>query len=432
MVFVELNNDLPNGPRVLVCVPTDEGEENPLKPVQVDYIDRLDGPSAGSGDVYISHTFFSPTDEMIHLEGGPPDSWTFCDYKSQNNKVWTYPRFQWGYDWVSYFGPNSMGYLRMCYWYPVYDNKGKVQFVYRRSEGWYITGSVFSDGPPADAIATLYNEVVVNGRGTTSNMEFWKGSIWVESPEVVPTDSALDTFLWNRQLGFATGRAGFDKSLCTAAFYKAAENLPVVQQNTMANIVELLSTLVSLLDGFDASDLRNIKKVGSDLWLRYRYQYNTTISDMEEILNVVSRLEAIASKEIATYGYASDGEVEVHCEFKTHVSLPSSVNEWLKSVNLRPTLVNVWDVIPYSFVVDWFFKIGPMLEDLQKWLDAETLDVSELWYSVFKTSEPGPGILKKEYIRWRGNPPRMPYFFSHETSSRTIGYRIMDAITLFL
>jgi len=34
----------------------------------------------------------------------------------------------------------------------------------------------------------------------------------------------------------------------------------------------------------------------------------------------------------------------------------------IDSLGFAPTLENIWDLIPYSFVVDWFIDIGGLLE----------------------------------------------------------------------
>jgi hypothetical protein len=57
----------------------------------------------------------------------------------------------------------------------------------------------------------------------------------------------------------------------------------------------------------------------------------------------------------------------------------------LYEVDILPTASNLWDLIPYSFVVDWFVPLGNKLEDIETGHYLETLHPLECFYSTNAT-----------------------------------------------
>jgi hypothetical protein len=441
------------GTLLLVALPDLNEEDGPIRGQRVDYINRPSGITAGSGDVLISHVLYSPTDDEIDsnydelmqsFSGGVYTSFSFTSVVSEHL---------------------SEGFIdTYAYRYP----RGWKQIIQRNSGSWECSGAIYKRVPGSRlrwwrlsftdyyfksrsdaelAFASAYNTACILLNAVTPSYtppmpsrrfvldritNAHDCSVTINQPHLELYKSRLDSFIESRQV--YTPRiadSGVKASLFYKAYYDAVDKLPALQQNLLANIVECISTIASFLDGFDASDLRNAKSVAKDLWLQYRYSFKTTINDMKEVTNAVARLESVAGKSVSTYGYATNGEYDVACAISIKLELPDSVSGWLKAINLRPTLVNLWDMVPYSFVVDWFLRIGSILEDLQKWLDAATLKPQSLWYSVWHSIQE-PGIDGIEYCRFAGNPPNLPYFSSHKVGSRTIGFRIADSIALFL
>jgi hypothetical protein len=443
-----------DGQKLLVALPDFDEEDGPIKGQRVDYINRPGGITAGSGDVVISHVYYSPTDDDIYSNkdelldhfggGGAYTSFSFTSISSENlsqgglNEYaeryprgcrYTVQRYARSWECAGMLFkrfPKPWPQRWWCLSFNVYyfETRELAEAAFIQA---YNTASVL-----LDSVTPSYTPSLPKGFHLTTRINAYDCYVSVKQPHLDLYKSRLDSFIESRQvMDPRIADSGVDASLYYRAYYDAVDKLPALQQNLMANIVECISTISSFLDGFDASDLKNAKKVAKDLWLQYRYSYNTTISDVKEVTDAIARLERVSGKELSTYGYASDGKFDVACAIKLKLELPIDVKGWLKAINLRPTLVNVWDMVPYSFVVDWFLKIGSILEDLQKWLDAADLHPDELWYSVWhKITE--PGIDGVEYCRFKGKPPSLPYFSSNKVGSRTVGYRIADSIALFL
>lgn len=211
-----------------------------------------------------------------------------------------------------------------------------------------------------------------------------------------------------------------------AAFYNAIDRLPQLQSNTIANIIEICSSIKSIASGYKA--LGSLVESAQDTWLAYRYQYRTTVSDMQELEHLLERLYSLPPV-ITQRGYHTSGAFSYKCSIEVDTSSMLPINTF----NLRLTAENVWDMIPYSFVADWFLRIGTLLHDLQGWLDAPTLHITQVWYSV--QYDYGDSLSHgRTYVRFKGSVPSTPYLSvtDNNPSSKTITMRAADALALFL
>lgn len=237
----------------------------------------------------------------------------------------------------------------------------------------------------------------------------------------------LTAFEWWDLTGAMEGRY---RALAGEAFYNAAMSLPKDTCNSIANVLEAASTVETLIRG-DFSKL--LPSNPKDAWLFYRYQYTTTKLDVEEYRNLTDRLRALASLPvIRSDGTAHDGALSCHCEIAVDPGylIPNTVKDWLEIYGLKLSAVNVWDMIPYSFVVDWFTHLGSFLEVLEGENWAYTLPIVESWTSF---SSYGPGA-QSTYFRvpgfFRAACPFLDYH-QRSASGKTIVKRILDSIALF-
>jgi hypothetical protein len=103
---------------------------------------------------------------------------------------------------------------------------------------------------------------------------------------------------------------------------------------------------------------------------------------------------------------------------------------------LSPSFYVIWDMIPYSFIVDWFIPVGDILNSYdKKSMYERTYDFSNLWYSLKYERTVADGSSISAYTRWgASSPPEYNGFYTLENmgdpSKRTIGFRILDAMSL--
>lgn len=232
-----------------------------------------------------------------------------------------------------------------------------------------------------------------------------------------------ETFLWNNLTG---GLSHHCTSLATAAYIDAADNLPGATANSIATVIEAMEAIAGICKGKPPRTPKGIK----DLWLSYRYAVCTTKADIEEYAETTRRLMTLANASaITSNGSADDGKIRCTCTISVNPSccIPSTARDWLRSYGFRLSALNAWDMVPFSFVVDWFLHIGDILEMFENMGDAFALPVDDMWYS-FRTNYDG----QDTYFRVPGRVYfALPYVSYHETSNKTICKRILDSIALF-
>jgi hypothetical protein len=135
--------------------------------------------------------------------------------------------------------------------------------------------------------------------------------------------------------------------------------------------------------------LRNLKKLKSlaNDYLTVNYGLLPTISDIEGIVGAFKKLKPYMDKNgFKTYsaGY-SDSLVKDNISYsiEQHIKLAISDNDSgiielmnkLESLGVYPTLVNIWDLVPYSFVIDWLVDVGGFLERIDTCLRLMRFDI---------------------------------------------------------
>jgi hypothetical protein len=206
----------------------------------------------------------------------------------------------------------------------------------------------------------------------------------------------------------------------------------------LQGILELGKLLKQLKDG----DFSSLPKRANDLWLQYRYVFSTSKMDAEEAVRSLMRKEL--KEKIAAGGsilvsgesfYESDNlYIKCRCHMRVK-SLASSLagallNE-LDNWGMIPDTYLVWDMIPYSFIVDWFVPIGDALavHDANQKFSMQ-YQVERCMYSFAYTRKIN-GIEVSNYSRWVSEPV-IPQGFTFmvdrydHTSSKTIFKRIVD------
>jgi len=233
-------------------------------------------------------------------------------------------------------------------------------------------------------------------------------------------------------------------SLTQHALLAACESLPRLSDNSIQNLIELVTFTKALVVDHKVE----IPESLSEAWLAYRYTYGTGKVDVSDAIKFVTRRRDLGSLDrmIAAHGTSEkvfkDG-TRVLCRCNVEVT-PKNVNVFkriwraLDTYGLSPDFYVIWDMIPYSFMVDWFIPIGDMLsvtDANRSYFSGEFYTFSKLCYSLAYTRELD-GKLVKCYTRWAGSvPDSLNSFYwldPAKTSNKTIAKRILDAGSIFL
>lgn len=226
-----------------------------------------------------------------------------------------------------------------------------------------------------------------------------------------------------------------------------------MQVNNIGNIIAIKDLAVALshpVRGIKAflnslkqcgKNPRSIANVAADGWLSYRYVYTTTLMDCKEIARCLRQ----ARPDRMTYrdGLSRRG-TDITCKVNfqnPEIARLTSMFDQLSAVGLAPDLYNLWDLVPYSFIVDWFTDIGDCLESITQYGRALKYDINYITigaqrsFSHMCQMESGYiSVPVHHYERFVTN--QLPYFsysgsFSL-TSGKTIVKRIIDAISLMV
>lgn len=232
--------------------------------------------------------------------------------------------------------------------------------------------------------------------------------------------------------------------------YRNAMNSITCNTNSIANIrevVELLKDIKSGNIGALVSDIpsllkgKNIRKAASSSWLGYRYSYSTTKSDIAEYKDKLLPylLDYNNGRHIVRSGI-STSKGEAHCKViyrDRALSAVEQVYTLLKRTGLALDLYNAWDMVPLSFVADWFLPIGDYLEDFsQNWVantqifDIATITTSWKWSHWIRDMRGGYRITY--YSRSVTSDPPAFESYAEDPSSKTVLKRIVDAAALIV
>lgn len=231
------------------------------------------------------------------------------------------------------------------------------------------------------------------------------------------------------------------QDLLQRATFEAMNAIMTTWDNGIQNLQGILE-LGKLLKQLKNGDFSSLPKKANDLWLQYRYVISTSALDAEEATKAL--LESELREKIAAGGsalfsgqsfYNIDG-VDIICRCHMQVrSLASYLAEQLlfelDRWGMIPDSYLVWDMIPYSFIVDWFVPIGDALavEDANKKFEQQ-FKVDRCMYS-FAYTRKIKGIEVSNYSRWVSDPV-IPLGFTYmvdlhsTTSTKTIFKRMID------
>lgn len=164
-----------------------------------------------------------------------------------------------------------------------------------------------------------------------------------------------------------------------------------------------------------------LTKAIATAYLTWHYGAKLTISDTKKLITEMNRYQRTHNASFRHFSSVAEDTYDgVHREFRyeafvaPHDSRVSSLLGFLRDFDLLPTAENLWDLVPFSFVVDWFVNVGDILSALDLASELSQFEISYVGYSV-KTREPVdplPGlageVTMRTYRRWYRHKPMPP------------------------
>jgi hypothetical protein len=222
------------------------------------------------------------------------------------------------------------------------------------------------------------------------------------------------------------------------AYIDTLQRVPVMSENSISNIIELATFVYNIA----VNHRIEIPKSLQDGWLKYRYVYTTTKADVKEAVSYVHRSMNLGDlgKGFSCHGSSSftykGKEITLRCGLSAREkALNALLDAWtsLYKYGLQPNFYVLWDLVPYSFIVDWVLPVGDTLSAYELIKNTSNrYELSNLWWSM-KYTIMYQGIQYTVYSRWNDEPPALNglYFFESNSGSqkRTI-CRILDVASL--
>lgn len=298
------------------------------------------------------------------------------------------------YAWVYYYYPRKWSSTTWRY----FSNHASTDSVKMPTPGVEVVDShdfSYMD-PYIDEIAANLAGKEYQGADSIDGLRFDPASYSTyEKASSVPVDTSnLDISTWIKRANAVPPPK--DEEWQELAL-EAVQNASYVEINSIAYIKdmpELFGELKAL-----KQVLGNPKdaRAWASLILSANYGTRLTIQDTVELINAIIKAARSAHKadkrRFSTLrsrsGYSitgpkfMNGHRELHYKIY-HKVIPEGVMSFIDSLykwDLLPTAGNIWDLIPYSFVIDWFVNIGEGLELADATLYAQTLKVLGVTYS---------------------------------------------------
>jgi hypothetical protein len=384
--------------------------------------------------------------------GRPRTGYAYATYKSMRVSYYPddrHPPYPKGYslsDWaLPYFGS-------------VLDAAKSLEYIdYRSKDEWKVQ-ACFNAMLPA-VMAGLYAFLAsVDPVSTSYSIE--RKPNWITSCEVDYFDhpelafvldepeiygNRLDPILLGKDVKFHNYWRNW---LTQHALLAACESFPKLSDNSISNIIEVVGFIKALVVDHKIEMPSSL----SQLWLAYRYQYSTTKLDVQEAAKFVRRYtdlgglaRTISCRGIATHDIEGT-TVTCRCSIDVtpkDVGILDRILRALSTYGLTPDFYVIWDMIPYSFIVDWFLPVSDILATLDAdamYFSGEYYNLENVCFSLSYTrdlvTEDGSTVKCKCYTRWKGSiPPSLNSLYwldAPSASSKTVQYRILDAASLFI
>lgn len=186
----------------------------------------------------------------------------------------------------------------------------------------------------------------------------------------------------------------------------AAQRVRLTNSNTWLNLFELmdLPNLASGLSKLAAREaytsVKTLVKAASDTYLAYHYGLRLTVNDMKSFCDKVDKIDfdyytqTAGSEREFTVDLPGRPGTQIHIARRAKLVLDAATREQYTilenmkklsrkfyELDLTPSISNVWDAIPFSFVLDWFFPIGDAFDRAEGINYVKTLHFRRCFYS---------------------------------------------------
>lgn len=223
---------------------------------------------------------------------------------------------------------------------------------------------------------------------------------------------------------------------------EAVDSLPALHTNNLDNMKNVIEIFTAIATRNFPSIPKTIPKLLAKGWLSYRYSYTTTKLDLEEVRKqlplLLSDLSKVGRSRKQVGNLSSAAKLHVRDAYQSRFvdRLYTFLDRW----GLAPTWENLWDLVPFTFMVDWFTDWADFAHEVhtQKTLEQQ-YDVTCLVYSWKIRGElDWPGLsgtftyYKRSVTDTVVLDHDISWYRSDTTANKTWCFRLMDGISMLI
>jgi hypothetical protein len=148
----------------------------------------------------------------------------------------------------------------------------------------------------------------------------------------------------------------------------------------VGDLLKIVSQIVDLWRGISSLNPLKVAQSLSSAYLIFKFALEATFTDVQNarskgpgILKRMAEGELIHKRRYShTYDLTSPlfevDKMRISAEYilERNLDLESTIVDALDKFDLLPTAARTWELVPLSFVVDWFLNVGPTLDALSR------------------------------------------------------------------
>lgn len=325
-----------------------------------------------------------PTEGILTPTRGTKHTWRHVSANIWLEEWWQEYHYNGGYIPKSPYSWSGYGFVNAC----VYRRRTHtLKLVWQKSTRFFV-GTFACDEEveywghtPSFPKANYFSG---SGSGSTT----YTATLLVMDPGLCCTGAAdlseLDKYC---QLAKVRAAELYDTKSMDIARANAIADTTGLESNWIENLSQVGGTLdcvKPLLDGWKAvkhGDFMAAKRALSGAYLVWKYSIAPTLSDAGDIKNNLGKtVHNIQYNRLSPERRRGafhlkcpvlnvTASLDYYCTFNLVLKDNAFAAVWsaLEKMGLDPSTANLWDLVPYSFVVDWFIKVGPALDRLSQY-----------------------------------------------------------------
>lgn len=362
--------------------------------------------------------------------------------------------------WIETVGAEDADVQSFGDWYDsgTYYNKSSQSWNYGRSyRGYNVTYQILNPLPYywldyMDSIRPPYNTGIAAGalseviRNTISEHTTYATNTYANALEVA---ELINDFRKGKLVELIDNCKDIYKNILKG-LAKNPDNVDVLSKAGLIGQLDVIDTNPEMVDfakfneklRIGGRNARTIAKKSSqtaaDGWLKYRYVYNTTKADVEQYTRakIGEYWKGLDFDQVLRGSIdIPDGTLKVKMRLRDNQS-PNLDYFFigLDQAGLFPGLYNVWDLIPYSFIADWFSNLGDVLQDIDQSIYFRYYEVDEILVSYKQKISRQESWGLTDYTWYDrfilDEMPQWEIYEDNETKATTVRKRTVDAMSL--